>query len=414
MNTFSFAENIKVALAAIRSHLLRTVLTILIIAFGIMALVGILTAIDSIKNAISFNFSRLGANSFTIRSQEMRGQTGSSGRRANVVKRITFDEALRFKESFNFPAQVSITFWGTGTATVKHGSKTTHPNVSVNGSDENYLFTSGYELERGRNFSAHEIFPGANVVIIGKQLSKKLFSANEEIVGSFISINSVRYQVIGVLKEKGASFGFSGDNSCIIPIQAVRQQFSRSEMNYAINISTLNIENLESAIFEATGHFRIIRGLLAGEEDDFRVVKSDQIAQMLIENIKYVTLAATLIGLITLMGAAIGLMNIMLVSVTERTREIGVRKALGATRKVIKTQFLMEAIVICQLGGLAGIVLGIIAGNGVSMIFDSPFILPWKWILLGISLCFAVGLVAGYYPAAKASKLDPIDALRYE
>jgi putative ABC transport system permease protein len=405
-------ENIKISISSIRSHLLRTLLTILIIAFGIMAIVGILTSIDSIKASITSSFSRLGANSFSIRNREMIVMGGGS--QPQTFRNITYTEAMNFKESFLFPASVSVSVWGTGSAVVRYRSEETNPNISVAGSDENYIITSGYELESGRNFSPWELGTGANVAIIGGQLARNLFKQNENPLGKFISIGNNRYQVIGVLKERGTSFGFSGDQNCIIPLMAVRQNFGRPNMNYNISVSTDNIAELETAISEATGIFRIVRGLRPGEKNNFDISKSDNIAQMLIDNLRLVTMAATIIGIITLMGAAIGLMNIMLVSVTERTREIGIRKALGATRRTIKQQFLAEAIVICQLGGIVGIVFGIMAGNTISFLIGNPFIVPWKWIMAGIALCMAVGLIAGYYPAAKASQLDPIDSLRYE
>jgi len=405
-------ENIKISISSIRSHLLRALLTILIIAFGIMAIVGILTSIDSIKASITSSFSRLGANSFSIRNREMRVMGGGS--QPQSFRNITYNEAVNFKESFQFPASVSISVWGTGSAVVRFRSEETNPNISVSGSDENYIVTSGYELESGRNFSPWELETGANVAIIGGQLAGNLFRQNENPLGQFINIGNNRYQVIGVLKERGTSFGFSGDQNCIIPLMAIRQNFGRPNMNYNINVSTDNIADLETAISEATGIFRIVRGLRPGETNNFDISKSDNIAQMLIDNLRLVTMAATIIGIITLVGAAIGLMNIMLVSVTERTREIGIRKALGATRKTIKQQFLAEAIVICQLGGIVGIIFGIIAGNTISFLIGNPFIVPWRWIIAGVALCMAVGLVAGYYPAAKASKLDPIDSLRYE
>ncbi len=405
-------ENLKISLASIRNHLLRTLLTILIIAFGIMAIVGILTSIDSIKASITSNFSRLGANSFSIRNREMRVMSG--GAPLQTFKNISYEEALRFKESFAFPANTSVSVWGSSTAIARFRSEETNPNVAVTGSDDNYLITAGYELEKGRNFSSYEIQIGANVAIIGSQLENTLFQPNLNPLGQFITIGNNRFQVIGVMKERGSSLGFSGDRSCVIPVQSVRKNFSRPNMNYTINVSTHNIAELETAISEATGLFRVIRGIRPGGSNTFDISKSDNIAQMLIDNLSKVTMAATIIGIITLMGAAIGLMNIMLVSVTERTREIGIRKALGATRKTIKQQFLAEAIVICQLGGVVGIVLGILAGNIISFFIGNPFIIPWVWIITGIILCFMVGIVAGYYPAAKAAKLDPIDSLRYE
>ena len=185
-------------------------------------------------------------------------------------------------------------------------------------------------------------------------------------------------------------------------------------MRYSINVMPERPEMLDISVSEAEGIFRIVRRLDARDESDFNITKSDQLAQMLIENLKFVTMAATIIGLITLLGAVIGLMNIMLVSVTERTKEIGTRKALGAKSLMIKRQFLYEAIVIGQLGAVVGILLGIIIGNGVSLAIGSSFIIPWKWVILGIGLCFGVGILSGYFPAVKASRLDPILALRYE
>ena len=240
------------------------------------------------------------------------------------------------------------------------------------------------------------------------------FEKNEDPVGKTISIGSGKYLVIGVLKEKGSSVGFSGDRRCLVPVNNVRQYFGRPNMNFSINVMTDNPEYLESAIDEATGIFRIIRKDPLEEDNSFGITKSDTIANMLIDLIKYVTLAATIIGLITLIGAAIGLMNIMLVSVTERTREIGIRKATGATSRTIRNQFLVEAIVIAQMGGILGIILGIVAGNIVSMVSGTSFIIPWMWILLGIVLCLIVALASGIIPATKAAKLDPIESLRYE
>ncbi len=413
MNKLLF-ENIRQSLESIRGHFLRTVLTVMIIAFGIMALVGILTAIDSIKYYLNQNFAMMGANTFTIRNRTLRIHIGNDSSRPKYYERISFDQAMTFKENFNFPAYTSVYIWGTGIATAKYKSEKTDPNVGVVGTDENYMVTSGFELAKGRNFSDTEIQYGNHVVILGSQIANKLFKANEDPIGKVISIGPGKYRVIGVMKEKGSGIGFAGDRRCVVPITNVRQYFPRPNMNYSVNVMAIKAEDLDAAIGEATGLFRIIRNVPVTEEDTFSMVKSDSIAEMLIDFLKYIRIGATLIGLITLLGAAIGLMNIMLVSVTERTREIGIRKAIGANRISIRNQFLIESVVIAQLGGIVGIVLGIGIGNLLSLIIGSAFIVPWAWIILGVVLCFIVALLSGILPAAKAAKLDPIESLRYE
>lgn len=407
-------ENIRISLEAIKSHLLRSILTVLIIAFGIMALVGILTAIDSIKYSLTENFAMMGANSFTIRNRDLNIVIGGGPRNSNRFKSISFKEAMEFKKTFDFPVTTSISTIGTGTATIKYQSEKTDPNVRVVGSDENYFSNSGLEIAQGRNFTINEVFYGNSVVIIGNEIASKVFKKGVDPVGKVISVGPGKYRVIGVLKEKGSSAGPSADRSCIVPITNVRQYFSRPNRSFTISVMTSKQADVEPAVGEAIGLFRVIRGDRIGQDDSFGIVKSDSVANMLIETMSYITLAATFIGLITLLGAAIGLMNIMLVSVTERTREIGIRKAVGATRKTIRNQFFVEAIVIGQMGGALGIVLGILIGNVLSLVAGGKFIVPWQWILLGTGLCFLVAIVSGIIPANKAAKLDPIESLRYE
>lgn len=371
-------------------------------------MVGILTAIEAIKSSISSEFTNMGANTFVIRQLRSRVRVENKSLK---FRQITFKEAQRFKNDLQFPALVSVSNRSNFSSTVKFRGKKTNPNVSVLGIDENYLATAGYQIKTGRNLNENEL--SGSVAIIGQEIAERLFSESDAL-GEHVNLDGTKYRVIGVLKEKGASSGFGGDRTVLIPIERARQRYKKDNETFTINVMVNSPEQLSPAISEATGLFRKVRKVPLSKGDDFEVRRSDSMAQKMIENLQAVTVVASLVGIITLLGAAIGLMNIMLVSVTERTREIGVRKALGATALTVKWQFLIEAVVICQMGGLAGIVLGILIGNIMSMLIGVGFIIPWVWIFTGIALCLFVGVVSGYYPAQKASKLDPIESLRYE
>ena len=409
----SFIENLKVAIISVKTNLLRTVLTVLIIAFGIMALVGILTSIDSIKNTITKQFATMGANTFTIESRGITVQIGKSRYRKKNYPYVTFRQAREFKKRFSFPARVSIYTTASFMSTVKFKSEKTHPNVTVIGSDEDYLYTAGFEVSQGRDISYQDVMMNRNVALIGDDIAGKIFKNSEDPLNKKVSIGTGKYQVIGVLKKKGSAIN-SSDNICLIPYTNVRQNFSTPRQNYSINVSPDHEGLTESAEGYSEALFRSVRRLNVIDETDFNIVRSDFLSNIFKDLISIVLIAATIIGVVTLVGAAIGLMNIMLVSVTERTTEIGIRKAIGARSNIIKQQFLFEAILICQLGGILGILLGILIGNIVSLVMKSDFLIPWIWMIAGIVLCFIVGLISGYYPAQKASRLDPIVALRYE
>jgi putative ABC transport system permease protein len=408
-----FRENLRISFRAIRSNRVRAILTMCIIAIGIMALVGILTAIDAIKSSLTNQFTMMGANSFTITSRGMNIQVGNDKVRTRNYSRISYREATEFKERFTEPAWVSISFNASGYSTVKYETKETNPNVGLLGIDENYLSVSGYEIETGRNFSMDEVQLNRHFVLIGTEIVKKLFPDGADPLDKEITVAGLKLRVTGILKSKGSS-AVSSDNVCFMPVTTARQYFSRPNMTFSISVMPFKPVNLDVMAGEAESIFRIVRNLDPRDESDFNISKSDNIVNLLLKNIRFVTLAATIIGIVTLFGAAVGLMNIMLVSVTERTREIGTRKAIGAKTTTIKYQFLFESIMISQMGGILGIILGILIGNAISSMLSSSFIIPWIWVITGIAVCFIVGVVSGYAPAVKAANIDPIEALRYE
>lgn len=405
-------ENLRIAFVAIKSQVLRSILTALIIAIGITALVGILTAIDALKSSINNQFSTMGANSFSITNKKESNKR-RGGKKTQATANINYNQAVEFKNKYEFPATVSISCRPRGAAVVKYKKKESKPNIPIFGVDENYLATNGFNLEDGRNFTITELNSGSHTVIIGNEIATEIFE-NTDPVGKIMLVGNIKFKVIGVLEKKGSSMGFGGDRNVLIPLPTARQFFGYKNMGFTIAIMTIGPDKLDLAINEATGLFRIIRKDPLGKDHSFTISRSDSLSQNLIENLSMVSGIATIIAFITLLGAAIGLMNIMLVSVTERTKEIGVRKALGASAITIKQQFLTEAVMVCQLGGVIGIILGIIIGNLVAIAIEVDFIIPWLWIGTAIVLTFITGVIAGFYPANKAANMDPIESLRYE
>jgi putative ABC transport system permease protein len=414
------------AFRTVRSNKLRSGITVAIIAFGIMALIGIITAIQAMNQKLTESFSTMGANGFTIRFKERNIRFGGNGpsmklskkgkrkeKTSSLDKSITEDEAGQFAQYYKFPSIVSISTMAGNNFTVSSESKKTNPNVFVFGADENYLDLNGFTLDAGRNFSSQDIQSATNVCLLGYDVAAKLFrQGSQGAINKIVRVNDAPYRVIGVLGSRGSSFGFSRDNIAVLGYRNVKKYFGVN--TYTIGVMTDDVKQVENAMGEAEGLFRAIRKLATTEENNFVLERSNSIAEKAISVLGYLTAAVIVIGFITLIGSAIGLMNIMLVSVAERTKEVGLIKAIGGKSKTVRQQFLLESILISVMGALFGIILGIFVGNLFSMVLDTGFVVPWKWVFYGVAICTIVGLLAGLYPALKAGKLNPIDALRYE
>lgn len=424
----NFRDVFSLAFRTVRSNKLRTGLTVAIIAFGIMALVGIITAIKAMNQKFTESFSTMGANGFTIRYKERNIHFGGDNnseiklskkgkkkeKKSSLGKIITKDEAERFVRTYNFPGLKSISIFGNRSNIVSHETRKTSPNVIIFGGDENYLQMNGFTLTSGRNFNRLDTETGRNVCVLGYDVAKKLFKEGiERAVNAVVRINNIPFRVLGVLQSRGSTFGFSRDNVIISTYRNVDRNFP-SGFSFVIGVMTNDLRQVDDAMGEAEGGFRGIRKLATTEDNNFVLDRSDSVAEKAMNSLGFLTISATVIGLITLIGAAIGLMNIMLVSVSERTREVGLVKAIGGKSKMVSRQFLLEAIIISVLGALFGIILGIMVGNLFSMVLKTGFVVPWNWVLYGIIICTIVGLLAGLYPALKAGRLNPIEALRYE
>ncbi len=408
------AENIREGLKSIKANLLRTVLTALIITFGITALVGILTAIDGIQYSVTDNLADVGLRNFDIRNKRTSQIQG--GRSQRVYEDLKLHQFEEFSELYSIQSNISIETSLTGIAEIKRGSLKTNPNVRITGGNEQTLALQGLEIIRGRNFSGLEVQNGSNVAILGATVWNKLLNSPDSLDDAEITYRGTRYKVIGLLEEKG-SFGRGGgpDNTVFLPYKNTMNQADGRSIPASMIVGIPEGVDMDIAMGEATLLMRKIRRDPVGREDSFEINQSQSVAETMEEISSRLRIGGFTVSFITLLGACIALMNIMLVTVTERTREIGIRKALGATTMRIRQQFLIEAIVICLLGGIAGVLLGILAGNLTARLMDiNRIVIPWVWMFVGIVVCVVVGLISGYYPASKASRMDPIESLRFE
>lgn len=420
----TITDSFQLAYRTVKGNKLRSGITIAIIAFGIMALIGIKTAIDAMNQSLVENFSFMGANTFSIRYKESNIKFGGKSKvqkttkgkekKSNLNKFIRREDAEYFKNNYKYPGLVSIYRRGGGSIDCSYEDKKTNPVTSILGGDENYLQVNGFTLLEGRNLNNLDITSGRNVCLLGNKTATKLFGDHpEKCLDKIIRVGGLPYRVIGLLKEKGASAMMRLDD-VVITSHTNASRLSTASSTYVIGIMVDNVAEMEAASEEATVVFRGVRKLMPTDADNFAIEKSDKIAEMLIGLLSAFSNSAVVIGLITLIGAAIGLMNIMLVAVNERTREVGLIKAIGGKRKNVRQQFLFESLIISLMGAAWGILLGVLVGNLVALKLETGLVMPWGWVFGGICICTGVGLLAGLYPAYKASKLNPITALRYE
>ncbi|NDP28205.1 MAG: FtsX-like permease family protein [Flavobacterium sp.] len=409
-----FRENVRIAFGSIRTQLLRTILTVLIIAIGITALVGILTVVSALENTISSDFASMGANTFNINQYENTSRRRGGEEREIINPIISYPEAVAFKNKYKYPlTETSVSFTATSTAEIKYEATKTDPENTIVGVDEYFMVNSGLETSSGRNFTGFDIQNNTYNCIVGSDFQKGLLK-DVNPIDKIISIRGAKFKVIGVLKEKGSTFGNSQDLRVLIPIQVARSLFTAPNINYTMSVMVAKKEMLDEAIDNANSTMRRVRKLSPVKDNNFSVVRSDDLINRILGITQYLGIASWFIGIITILGSSIALMNIMIVSVTERTREIGVRKALGAKKSTIAFQFFIETLLIGQMGGLVGIIFGISIGFAIASAMDFVFVIPWNAILSAFVTSFAVAIVSGLYPAVKASKLDPIEALRYE
>lgn len=400
-----------ISLQSLKSNRLRTALTILGVVVGIFSIIVIMTILTMLQSSIDEGLSSLGKNTFQIQKNDNVFGGGPRMRDRNRED-ITIEDGVRLREMLTEAKFVGVEQWEFGIV-VKYANKETNPNISVAGVNTDAMKTNDWNVEEGRDFREDDINYSANVCLIFHPIADKLFP-NSNPIGKEVRVDGRPLRVIGIVEAQSALFGQSRDNYVIVPITTWQSMYGRYGRSVNITVMSQSKEDYNDVIEAATGYMRTIRKVGPGEPNDFFIFSNESMIEQTNQITGPIKIIALAISLIALIAAGVGIMNIMLVSVTERTREIGIRKALGARKTWILIQFLFEAIILCILGGFIGIVIGVSIGNLAGSFLNAQSAVPWDWVLIGLTMCIAVGVIFGTYPAYKASNLDPIEALRYE
>lgn len=403
-------ENTKLALTSLRTNKLRSYLTLLGIAIGIFSIILVMTAISAIQSSFESVFSEIGTTNFIV--QKFPAVRMGDDHRYHNRKDLTVEEGEKLKTATTLPVYVGI-YLASGGKVIKYGNEKTNPNIAVVGENMDAVYANFLEVADGRMFNKNDVDLSKPVVVLGATIVEKLFP-KESPLGKTIKIDNENVEVIGVFKKRGDVLGMSRDNFLSMPYTVFRKMFGHRMRSAQFFIACKSKEMIDKTADEVTGALRVIRKNAPGEENDFEIITNEQMVQSFNDITKYFKIGAFVIAVIALIASGVGIMNIMLVSVTERTREIGVRKALGARKLIIRVQFLVEAIILSLVGGGIGIILGLIGGNVVASMIGVPVHIPVDWIMIGLTITSFVGILFGTYPAIKASNLDPIEALRYE
>ncbi len=405
----NLAETLRLALSSLSANKLRSGLTMLGIAVGVFSVIGVMTVITGLRNNIELGLNVLGANSFQFTKYPA---LNFARQRFANRRDIVYEQAARFKELMGDSVTVSLQLYRGGRR-VTYLDRHTNPNVGLIGGDDNFITSRNFEIASGRNLGVEDVEFGRAVVVLGNDIVTTLFS-NEDPLGKLVRIDGQTYTVIGVLAPKGTAFGQSQDNNALTTITKYLETYGRSGRSIGVNVQAHGQAELGAAQDTAIGVMRLVRGLAPEDSNDFEIFSNETLIESFNKVASIVATGAFVISAIALLASGVGVMNIMLVSVTERTKEIGIRKSIGAKQRNILMQFLIEAVMLSMVGGLAGITLGVVGGNVVALLLKAVTVFPWGWALTGLLVCSGIGVGFGFYPAWKAARLDPIEALRYE